>query len=41
LISAFGPKVLIEGDHAMAAVQLPLATVLTAVAVAIVGVVFA
>jgi hypothetical protein len=31
-------KVLVEGDHAIAAVRLPLAMVLTAVAVAIVGV---
>ena len=32
-------KVLVEGDHAIAAVRLPLAMVLVAVAVAIVGVV--
>jgi hypothetical protein len=39
LTSAFGPKFLVEGDHAIAAVRWPLAMVLTAVAVAIVGVV--
>jgi hypothetical protein len=39
LISAYGPKVLVERDHAIADFRWPLATVLVAVAVAIVGVV--
>ena len=39
LISAYGPKVLVEGDNAIADFRWPMATVLVAVAVAIVGVV--
>src|SRR5450631_3254918 len=33
LISAYGPKVLVEGDHAIADFRWPMATVPTAVAV--------